>query len=84
MASDLGMNCLLMSHKKDARLMWVKSKKGGNDQKSILSNTTSDSGHYTEETKSQVNNHNKKAKFKQVTTRMQETDKRRHTHTKHK
>ena len=30
-ASDLGMHCLPMSHKKDARLIWVKPKQSSNN-----------------------------------------------------
>ena len=51
-ASDLGLNSLPMSHKKDARLIWVKkrlllkeracsqSKKDSKDQESIQPSTT--------------------------------------------
>ena len=31
MASDLGLHCLHMSHKKDVRLIWVKSLKNGSN-----------------------------------------------------
>ena len=37
-ASDLGLHCFLKSHKKDARLTWVKSAHAGNDLYAITCN----------------------------------------------